>query len=194
MPLLRSFSPEARVANFISPRRMDLSSDTHRGLLSWLHQSNNLIFDQAWTNKQEGPHCTFNQQGKGHPAGSGPKSERAPHHDKITPSLSLLLYPSPSMTRFLKCFLISQTLHTLQITPKPLITVCASCMKFYHPFVHLNFLCFVIVLSLCDQYWYLFHLLFSLWVGVEGFSKVVAAINQMGGSSNLLWPPPGMIE
>ena len=29
-------------------------------------------------------------------------------------------------------------------------------------------------------------------VGVGGFSTVVATFNHVGGSFNLLWPPPGM--
>ena len=35
------------------------------------------------TGPDGGPHSSFKQQRKGHPAGSGPKSERAPQHDKI---------------------------------------------------------------------------------------------------------------
>ena len=50
-------------------RRMDLSSDAHRGWLSWLHRSNNnLIPDQARTNKQgqtEGHTAASNSSGKG---------------------------------------------------------------------------------------------------------------------------------
>ena len=54
------------------------------------------------------PHSSFKQQRKGHPAGSGPKSERAPQHDKIAllplsflthtpphPNPTLSLPPSP---------------------------------------------------------------------------------------------------
>ena len=38
-------------------------------------------------------------------------------------------------------------------------------------------------------------LLNMLWVGVRGFSKVVATSNYMGGSFNLfMWPSPGMSE
>ena len=50
-------------------QRMGLSSDAHRGWLSWLHRSNNnLIPDQAWTNKQgqtEGHTAASNSSGKG---------------------------------------------------------------------------------------------------------------------------------
>ena len=50
-------------------RRMGLSSDAHRGWLSWLHQlNNNLIPDQARTNKQgqtEGHTAASNSSGKG---------------------------------------------------------------------------------------------------------------------------------
>ena len=50
-------------------QRMGLSSDAHRGWLSWLHRSNyNFIPDQAWTNKQgqtEGHTAASNSSGKG---------------------------------------------------------------------------------------------------------------------------------
>ena len=50
-------------------QRMGLSSDAHRGWLSWLHRSNNnLIPDQARTNKQgqtEGHTAASNSSGKG---------------------------------------------------------------------------------------------------------------------------------
>ena len=50
-------------------QRMGVSSDAHRGWLSWLHQSNNnLIPDQARTNKQdqtEGHTAASNSSGKG---------------------------------------------------------------------------------------------------------------------------------
>ena len=50
-------------------QRMGLSSDAHRGWLSWLHRSNNnLIPNQAWTNKQgqtEGHTAASNSSGKG---------------------------------------------------------------------------------------------------------------------------------
>ena len=50
-------------------QRMGLSSDAHRGWLLWLYWSNNnLIPDQAWTNKQgqtEGHTAASNSNGKG---------------------------------------------------------------------------------------------------------------------------------
>ena len=50
-------------------QRMGLSSDVHRGWLSWLHRSNiNLIPDQVWTNEQgqtEGHTAASNSSGKG---------------------------------------------------------------------------------------------------------------------------------
>ena len=50
-------------------QRMGLPSDAHRGWLSWLHRSNdNLIPDQAWTNRQgqtEGHTAASNSSGKG---------------------------------------------------------------------------------------------------------------------------------
>ena len=50
-------------------QRMGVSSDAHRGWLSWLHRSNNnLIPDQARTNKQgqtEGHTAASNSSGKG---------------------------------------------------------------------------------------------------------------------------------
>ena len=63
-----------------------LSSIAHQDWL-WLHRSNNnVIPDQAWTNKQgqvEGHTADSSSSGR-HPAGSGPNSEKAPHHYKIS--------------------------------------------------------------------------------------------------------------
>ena len=87
--------------NGIWKQRMGLSSDAHWGSLSWLHWSNNnLIPHQAWTKQQDQTEghtaANFKKQRKGHPDGSGPKSEKAPHYDKIT----VLLPPSlPPHTR-----------------------------------------------------------------------------------------------
>ena len=37
-------------------------------------------------------------------------------------------------------------------------------------------------------------LFYCQWVGVGGFSKVLATFNHVGGSFKLLWPPPGCLN
>ena len=90
-------------------QRMGMSSYAHGGWSAWLHRSNNnLILDQAWTNEQvqmEGHTAAWNSSRKGHPAGSGPKSESKEHHS-MTKSPSSL---SPSLP----------TPHTPNPTPNP---------------------------------------------------------------------------
>ena len=62
-------TPVRETTHGMRRQRMGLSSDAHRGWLSWLHRSNNnLIPDQARTNKQgqtEGHTAASNSSGKG---------------------------------------------------------------------------------------------------------------------------------
>ena len=83
-------------------QRMGLSSDAHRGCLSWLHRSNNnLILDQAWTNKQG--------QTEGHTAASTSnvkgiqldlvQSQKEYHSMTKSPSFLSPSLPTPHPTR-----------------------------------------------------------------------------------------------
>ena len=95
--LLEKETPVRESRHGMRRQRMGVSSDAHRGWLSWLHQSNNnLIPDQARTNKQgqtEGHTAASNSSGKGIQLDL---VQRAPQHDKIALlPLSFLTHTPP---------------------------------------------------------------------------------------------------
>ena len=64
------------------------------GCCAFISQTTTSYLTRLGQQTDGGPHSSFKQQQKGLPAGSGTKSERAPHHDKI--ALLALFPPLPN--------------------------------------------------------------------------------------------------